>query len=221
MTIHFDTEAYCRNAADIRKRLWGSQNVKKAKPAVIAQEPVVAPPQPARVALPPKPFVAHVAAYKASSKFARSPKTYLERRALELGFSARELRGIFTFAPFNDARRLLAWELRKKFGLSLPKIGSLLKRHHTCILKMLSKPAPVESDVTMRLSLPTGKTYLAAFEDAYFSGAPYDEICASFRIPSTSIRKIVVHMGWPARRTDLVKANAKRWAKYEEARAWQ
>jgi hypothetical protein len=62
---------------------------------------------------------------------------------------------------------------------------------------------------------------LRAFEDAYFSGVPYDEIAETFRIPHTSIRKIVVHMDWPARRTDLVKANAKRWAKYEEARAWQ
>lgn len=220
-TREFDADAYRRNAADVRKRLWGSQNAKQPAPAPTPVPPVQAHPEPSLIVLTPNPFMAHVAAYKTSSRFARSSKAYLERRSRELGFSASEMRGHFTFAPFTDARRLLASELRKKFGLSLPKIGQLLNRHHTCVLKMLSKPSPTESDVTMRLSLPTGKTYLRAFEDAYFDGVPYDEMCATFRIPNTSIRKIVVHMDWPARRTDLCKANAKRWAKYEEARAWQ
>lgn len=221
MTFHFDVDAYRKNAADVRKRLLGPQAAKERPSAPVAVSAARRAPEPPMVVLTPKPFMAHIAAYKASSVFARTPKTYLERRSLELGFSAKELRGNFTFMPFRDVRRLIAAELRKKFGLSLPKIGLLFKRHHTCILDMLSKPIPIESEVTMRLSLPTGKTYLRAFEDAYFSGVPYDEIAETFRIPHTSIRKIVVHMDWPARRVDLVKASAKRWAKYEEARAWQ
>lgn len=218
VTRSFDVDAYRRNAADVRNRLMGLQTPKVAAPVPTVVQPVEAPPVDV---LTPNAFTAHIIAYETSSRFARTSKTYLERRALELGFSASELRGHFTFAPFREARRLIAAELRKKFGLSLPQIGKLFKRHHTCVLKMLSNPAPPENDVTMRLSLPPGKTYLRAFEDAYFDGVPYDEMGAMFRIPHTSIRKIVVHMDWPARRADLCKANAKRWAKYEEARAWQ
>ncbi len=221
MNVHasFDAAAYCRDAQARRNRLMGVRTAVKTVEAVVEPAPVIAPPRPNWAVPEPLPFEAHVSAYRASSACAKTPKDYVGRRAKELGFSREDIVGEFTFAPFFTARVRIAHDLRRKYRLSLPQIGRLLKRHHTCVLNLLSKPMPTEEQASLSLTLPSGVAYLRAFEDSYFAGVSYEDLTARYRLTHTAIRKLVIHMGWPARKPHLTKPKTKRWAKYQTGSA--
>jgi len=75
--------------------------------------------------------------------------TYLAAAALASGAGASALT--------SDSRRrdLVAWRaatvrLLRRHGWSLPRIGRLMRRHHTSMLAALArKPQPLESEITL------------------------------------------------------------------------
>jgi plasmid maintenance system antidote protein VapI len=213
MTFHFDAEAYCRQAAERRARLMNPPVAKKAPIAVIAKKPDLPPAGKPNWYAPPKPFRAHIDAYKMSSRFAKTPLTYLQRRAVELGFTPKEVVGGFILGPYVEARRIIAYELAAKFGLTPHKIGQLLKRDHSSIYQLFKKAKPTEAEGSMRLVLGPGKTFMLALEQDYYDGVMYSEISAKFRITTRSIANVAERMGWPKRNPKLSLAGKLRYQK--------
>ncbi|TLX12125.1 hypothetical protein [Rhizobium sp. MHM7A] len=204
----FDADAYCRNAAAIRNRLMKPRNAINGQKAISAPRPVER--SPVRPVLAERnPFQFHVKAYRASSAFAKTPKTYLIRRSLELGFTLKEVVGPFIFLPFVMARRMLAWELREKFGLTELQISRLLKRDHSSIYQLFTHPRPTEEEASMRLALEPGVTFLRSFQNAYRSEVLYSEISAIYRITSRSIPILADRLGLQRRDLGSVKMRAK------------
>jgi hypothetical protein len=198
----FDVSAYLSEGWARRQRLMNAGNAFGAQKAIAPPKPVER--QPVKLVWGDgKPFQFHVSAYKSSSAFARTPKAYLIRRSLELGFTEKEITGPFIFLPFAMARRMLAWELREKFGLKELKISRLLKRDHSCVYQLFKQhPRPTEEEASMRLVLEPGMTFLRSFERAYKGGMLYSDINATYRITHRSIRILADRMRWPKRGKD-------------------
>jgi hypothetical protein len=210
MSFHFDAEAYCRQAAERRARLMNPPVAKKAPIAVIAKKPDLPPACKPNWYAPPKPFRAHIDAYKMSSRFAKTPLTYLQRRAVELGFTPKELTGPLIIGPYIAARRLVAYELRARYRLTPLQIGRLLKRDHSSIYQLFKQPQPTEEQASMRLVLGS-KTFILALEQAYYDGDHYQVMSEIFRISPRSVVSIAVRMEWPKRRPDLSVAGKRRY----------
>jgi hypothetical protein len=193
----FDAEAYCRNVVALRNRLMSPQNAIKALEVVPPPKPVERPP--VRLVWDDRRFQAHVAAYRASSAFAKTPREYLVRRSLELGFTLDDVVEPFNLLPSTMARRMLAWELRDKFGIKELQISRLLKRDHSCVYKIFRNPKPTEEEASMRLVLEPGMTFMRSLQRAYRDGVLYKDISAIYRISDRSIRTIANRMHWPKR----------------------
>lgn len=195
----FDADAYCRNVVAIRNRLMSPQNAIVAQKAIAAPKPVERPP--VRLVWDDKRFQAHVSAYRASSAFAKTPKEYFARRSLELGFTPEDVVASFNLLPSTMARRMLAWELRAKFGLKELQISRLLKRDHSCVYKIFRSQMPTEEEASMRLVLEPEMTFMRSLERSYRGGMLYKDISATYRISDRSIRTIANRMHWPKRGT--------------------
>lgn len=196
----FDVAAYLSEGVARRKRLMSPQN------AIVSQKAISTPKTveraPVRLVLgDSKPFQLHVAAYRSSSAFARTPKEYFVRRSLELGFTAEEVLAPINLLPSAMARRMLAWELREKFGLKELQISRLFNRDHSCVYKIFRSPRPTEEEASMRLVLEPGMTFMRSLERAYRGGMLYKDISATYRISDRSIRVIAGRMHWPKRGT--------------------
>lgn len=193
----FDVTAYLSEGVARRNRLMRPQN------AVVVQKDISAPKPaeraPVRLVWDDKRFQAHVSAYRGSSAFAKTPKEYFVRRSLELGFTSEEVVASFNLLPSTMVRRMLAWELRGKFGLKELQISRLLKRDHSCVYKIFRSPMPTEEEASMRLVLEPGMTFMRSLERAYHSGVLYKDISATYRISDRSIRTIAKRMHWPKR----------------------
>lgn len=197
----FDADAYLRNVVAVRNRLMRPPSAIKAVEAISAPKPAER--QPVRLVWGDgRLFQFHVTAYKSSSAFAKTPKAYLIRRSLELGFTPKEVIGPYIFLPFVMARRMLSWELRERFGLTELQISRIMKRDHSSIYQLFTHPRPTEEDASMRLVLEPGMTFLRSFERAYRGGMLYSEINATYRITHRSIPILADRIG--CRRRDPV-----------------
>ncbi|WP_027685077.1 hypothetical protein [Rhizobium leguminosarum] len=194
----FDVSAYLSEGWARRQRLLNPPNAIDKQKAIPAPKPIERPPV-RLVWGDGKPFQFHVTAYKSSSAFAKTPKTYLIRRSLELGFTLDDVIAPFNLLPSAMARRMLAWELREKFGLKELQISRLLKRDHSCVYKIFRSPMPTEDESSMRLVLEPGMTFMRSLERAYRGGILYKDISATYRISDRSIRTIAKRMHWPKR----------------------
>ncbi|MBB3411231.1 hypothetical protein FHT87_005184 [Rhizobium sp. BK316] len=201
----FDADAYCRMQAERRKKLMGLQTSVKPRPVSTIAKPIERAVANAAWQREHIWFDAHVDDYRRSSKYAKNPRQYLERRAWELGFTVNEIIGEFQYIPHRMARRVLAWELHTKWGLGTTQIGRMFMRDHSCVYLMLKEPKPTEQEASMRLVLPSGETFLWAVEKAYYDGMPYCDFNETFKISRNSIQRIARYMEWPYRRADLTK----------------
>lgn len=193
----FDVSAYLSEGWARRQRLLNPPNAFKA-PAAVPVLTVVHR-APVRLVWDDKRFQAHVDAYRVSSTFAKTPKEYFVRRSLELGFTSEDVVAQFNLLPSAMARRMLAWELRDKFGIKELQISRIMKRDHSCLYKIFRNPKPTEEEASMRLVLEPGVTFMRSLERAYRAGILYKDISATYRISDRSIRTIAKRMHWPKR----------------------
>ncbi|MGR9413149.1 hypothetical protein [Rhizobium leguminosarum] len=193
----FNVETYLSEGQARRRRLMRPPNAIGTQKAIPAPKPIERPP--VRLVWGDKRFEAHVAAYRASSAFAKTPKEYFVRRSLELGFTSEDIVAQFNLFPSAMARRMLAWELRSKFGLKELQISRLMKRDHSCVYKIFRNPKPTEEEASMRLVLEPGVTFMRSLQRAYRDGVLYKEISAIYRISDRSIRTIANRHRWPKR----------------------
>lgn len=193
----FNVSAYLSECEARKQRLMRPKNAFKAPVAVPVLTVVHR--APVRLVWGDKMFQAHVDAYRASSTFAKTPKEYFVRRSLELGFTSEDVVAQFNLLPSAMARRMLAWELRDKFGIKELQISRIMKRDHSCVYKIFRSPMPTEEESSMRLVLEPGMTFMRSLERAYHSGILYKDISATYRISDRSIRTIAKRMHWPKR----------------------
>ncbi|MBB3521071.1 hypothetical protein [Rhizobium sp. BK456] len=201
MTIQsqsFDVATYLSEGWARRQRLLNPPNAIDKQKAIPAPKPTERPPV-RLVWSDADRFDAHVTAYRVSSAFAKTPREYLGRRSLELGFTADEIVAPFNLFPFAMARRMLSWELREKFGLKELQISRILKRDHSCVYKTFKGQRPTEDQTSMRLVLEPGMTFMRSLEWAYRGGMLYSEMNATYRVSDRSIRFIARRMHWPRR----------------------
>lgn len=120
-----------------RRRLMGE------RPAPIEIEP----PKPIPVRpLPPTwkrveiTFSAHVDAYNIHLAEQASPRSYIKRRAIELGTAYRHVVGDSRHLPIIPIRHLLMWETKQQYPLmSLVQIGKLFNRDHSTVIHAVRK----------------------------------------------------------------------------------
>lgn len=196
-TQAFDVAEYLAESEARRRRLMNPPNAIGKQKAIPAPKPIERPP--VRLVWDDKRFQAHVAAYRASSAFAKTPKEYFVRRSVELGFTSDDVVAHLNLLPSAMARRKLAWELRDKFGLKELQISRILKRDHSCVYKIFRNPVPTEEESSMRLVLEPGMTFMHSLKRAYHSGVLYKDISATYHISDRSIRTIAKRMHWPKR----------------------
>ncbi|WP_458395360.1 hypothetical protein [Rhizobium ruizarguesonis] len=193
----FNVDTYLSEGQARRQRLMRPPNAIERQKAIPAPKPIERPP--VRLVRGDKRFEAHVAAYRASSAFAKTPKEYFVRRSLELGFTSDDVVAHLNLLPSAMARRMLAWELRDKFGIKELQISRIMKRDHSCLYKIFRNPKPTEEEASMRLVLEPGMTFMRSLKRAYHSGVLYKDISATYRISDRSIRTIAKRQMWPKR----------------------
>ncbi|AXV14399.1 hypothetical protein CYG48_00910 [Neorhizobium sp. SOG26] len=84
-------------------------------------------------------FDAHVRAYQLhlANRLVRPEVLYLKQRCAELHIPYREVIGKNALKPVVEARRLIMWEIREKFGLSYADVGRAFGRDQSTAISAI------------------------------------------------------------------------------------
>jgi len=198
----FDANAYCRNAADIRRRLMSPANSFKAVPVLKLVERTPERPLWRTQAIS---FDAHVLSYQwhlASIKANRAQE-YIKERCIELGADyARVTKKGRTSRDITGHRQLIMYELKTKFNLSYPRIGREFGGcDHSTALHAVARIARIRGEDKPEFVSGTDRllgdhVLKQNLKDDYLCGMSIEDLAEKFAISELAIVTVAKMETW-------------------------
>jgi Mor family transcriptional regulator len=200
----FDAEAYCRTAAERRRRLMSPANAFKAPKAVPALTVVHRAPERPLWKMQAISFDAHVLAYqwrRANTK-GNIAQEYIKQRCVELGANYVKVttKGRTT-RDITGHRQLLMYELKTKFHLSYPRIGREFGCDHSTALHAVARIAKIRGEdkpefVSGTDRLLGDQVLKQEIKDDYLCGMSIEDLAEKFAISEVAIVTVAKMENW-------------------------
>lgn len=200
----FDADAYCKNAAERRRRLMSPANAFKAPKAVPALTVVYRAPERPLWRTQAISFDAHVLTYQwhlAKTKANRAQE-YIKARCVELCADyAKVIDRRYKKRDITGHRQLLMYELKTKFQLSYPRIGREFGLDHASAIYAVSRIAKIRGEERPEFVTGTDRLLRDAglkqeIMDEYDRGVSVHNLSERFAISEEAIVTVAKMENW-------------------------